>query len=91
MRKEENFLDGELNPVTFGDRLRRAREAAGWSQKAAAERLGVAKARISEYEAGRRSPRATLVLLMIERLGLDPGIVLPESRPAGKSGGNPET
>jgi transcriptional regulator with XRE-family HTH domain len=62
----------------FGDRFRAAREAAGLTQAAAAERLGISRPRISEIEAGRFVPSFIRVVEIVERLGLDAKILLPE-------------
>ena len=53
----------------FGERLRAAREAAGFaSQQALADDLGVAQSTIANWEGGRREPNYALTLRLCERL-----------------------
>ncbi|HEU5432805.1 MAG TPA: helix-turn-helix domain-containing protein, partial [Thermomicrobiales bacterium] len=59
--------------LTFGDRLRRLREAAGLSQEALAERSGLSARGISDLERGlRRQPRLETVRLLADALALEP-------------------
>ncbi len=50
---------------TSGQLLRRARVAAGFSQRALAERFGCDKTLISAYENGRREPGADQLLRLL--------------------------
>jgi transcriptional regulator with XRE-family HTH domain len=42
---------------SFGARLLEARRAAGLSQQALADQLGIGQARVAEWEAGKKEPR----------------------------------
>lgn len=48
---------------TIGDRLRKARESTGATQAEFAERLGVARNTINNYELGKTKPRRPLMLV----------------------------
>ena len=71
-------LPGEIDPIEFGARFQVARLQAGWSVLAAAHTLGVAPARIHEWEAGKIVPRVTAAVAAVVALGLDVAIVFPE-------------
>lgn len=49
--------DHKFNVPQFGPALRREREAAGLTQQALADRLGVTQGAIGNLEAGRTDPR----------------------------------
>jgi len=62
-----------MSSVTFGERLRRHRVAAGLTQEALAERSGVSVEAISALENGRRrSPRRDTVTMLADGLDLAP-------------------
>ncbi len=44
------------DPTSLGKRLRRLREARGWTQQDLADRLSLDRSTVSCYEAGRRTP-----------------------------------
>lgn len=67
-----------------GRRLRAAREQAGLTQEGAAVRLGIGRESYSQYELGRRVPSWTQLYRFLDRLDLDPHIVMPEYVPASK-------
>src|SRR5689334_10304106 len=68
----DGWMDGS-SASTFGERLRRFREAAGLSQEALAERSGLSARGISDLERGlRRLPRLETVRLLADALPLDP-------------------
>ncbi len=55
----------------FGERLRRARQAAGLTQAELAERAGLSRRGINDLERGvRRHPRQDTVALLAQALGL---------------------
>jgi len=56
--------------ATFGDRLAAAREAAGLSQKAMAERLGVKMGTYRNWEDDASEPRANRLTLLAGMLGV---------------------
>ena len=60
---------------TFGSRLRRFREARGWSQERVGFDLEVSKATISKWETGRAEPRLAH-LAKIRRLYASDGLTL---------------
>lgn len=63
----------------FGDRLRRARAAAGIRSAAeAARRLGISPSAYSPLENGKSMPGFDRVIHLSKTLGLDPRILVPE-------------
>jgi transcriptional regulator with XRE-family HTH domain len=62
----------------FSDRFRAARIAAGYTQQAAADRLGVPQPRIAEYESGYRVPTIIRMIEIVKTLKLEPAILFPE-------------
>ncbi len=66
-------VDEGAEDATFGDRLRRARVAAGLSQEQLAERAGVSARGISDLERGvRGAPRPDILALLLDALRLPP-------------------
>ena len=59
---EKDWYDPEM--TTFGDRLSGARTAAGYSQEALAENLGVKLKTIRAWEADRAEPRANRISML---------------------------
>ncbi len=72
----------------FADRLRELREATGMSQYALARKAGISKQAMSHLEAGRNDPSWETVQRLALALGVDyealadPGLTLPEVKPA---------
>ena len=62
--------------VGLGERLRRAREAAGLTVADAAGRLGVLKSTWQAWEAGRKEPRANRLAMIAGVLGVSPAWML---------------
>ena len=62
--------------LQFGQHLRAARLACGWTQADLAKRLGVSKGYISRLEGGRARPAKSTVLRLAEVCGTDPGALL---------------
>lgn len=56
--------------ATFGDRLAAARDQAGLSQKAVAQRLGVKPSLIAAWEEDRKEPRANRLAMLSGMLGI---------------------
>lgn len=64
---------GVVPEWTFADRLIKARTLAGYSQVEMAERLGVSRASVVNYEQGHTTPTRSRLRLWAERTGVDPG------------------
>lgn len=62
--------------ASLGQRLRSAREAAGFPVEEAARRLGVLKSTWQAWEAGRKEPRANRLTMMAGVLGVAPSWLL---------------
>jgi transcriptional regulator with XRE-family HTH domain len=60
-----------MGPSPFGARLKELREAAGLTQKALAEKVGMALRSISRFETGEREPEWSGVQALAEALGVD--------------------
>lgn len=56
--------------MEFGKRLQEARVAAGLSQQALAEKIGVKKAAISKWELGKREPSFERLALLAKALNV---------------------
>lgn len=54
--------------MEFGKRLQEARTAAGLSQQALADKIGVTKATISNWELGKREPGFERLVLLAKTL-----------------------
>ena len=76
--------------ATFGDRLTAAREAAGLSQRALGERLGVRAKTVAAWENDMAEPRANRVQMLAGMLGVSliwlltgegEGVAPPDARP----------
>jgi DNA-binding XRE family transcriptional regulator len=62
---------GRIPGWTVADKLRKARESAGFEQAALARELGVAKNTISNYERGAVTPRRSVVMAWAMATGVD--------------------
>lgn len=60
--------------MTIGQRIREARDRAGWTQREAAERAGIPQPCWSRYEAGHVEPR----LPMLRRIAKAAGTTVAE-------------
>ncbi|MFK7943945.1 MAG: multiprotein-bridging factor 1 family protein [Paracoccaceae bacterium] len=69
MTTDEEFDWGE-DASTFGDRLARAREAAGMDQQQLARRLGVKLTTVGNWEDDRSEPRANRLQMLTGLLGV---------------------
>lgn len=63
---------GQLPGATFSRRLRKAREAAGVSQKKLAGLVGVSHSLPGHWESGLRTPAPEILEKLVEILGIDP-------------------
>lgn len=74
----------EIGKKLVGDRIKRRRKAAGLTQEALAERIGLSKNHLSNIERGRYLPTIETMLLICDALGQTPdyyliGKVSPET------------
>lgn len=68
------------NPMnTFGDRLKKEREAKGLTQEELARAIGVAVPTISEYESGKKMPRLNKIIILARKLGVSIDYLLGET------------
>ncbi|MGB3418752.1 MAG: helix-turn-helix transcriptional regulator [Mesorhizobium sp.] len=58
--------------MTFGDELKRARDAAGLTQQGVASKLGVTVQAVSQWETNKSAPEATKLLLVLRLLKMIP-------------------
>lgn len=69
-------MDDEPFRVTFGARVKEAREAAGLTQTQLANRLGRTRSSVANIEAGRQIPSVEVAARCSQALGCDPGWLL---------------
>lgn len=62
--------------VSFGQRVREARLARGWTQEDLSRETGLATVQVSRIERGVREVRLTTVLRLLDALGLTPNDLL---------------
>lgn len=67
--------------IRVGEALRRAREARGWTQAEASERMEIEPATLSRYEAGARGLSLTMLAHVAEVLGTTPASLVPDGEP----------
>ena len=65
--------------ATLGERIRSHRQAAGLTQEALAQRLGVVKQTIGNYERGEREPDLATLRAIADILGVTPADLLDDS------------
>lgn len=58
--------------MSFGEQLRRRREELGLSREALAERLGLSRSAIGNYETGVSTPKEDVLLRLFDALEVDP-------------------
>jgi transcriptional regulator with XRE-family HTH domain len=61
----------------FGLTLRRVRRAADVTQETLAERAGIGRATLTNYETGRRVPRVDVLVNLADKLHVSPADLLP--------------
>ena len=64
------------NMKNYGELIRTARKHAGLTQKELAEKSGVAKITIQQYEAGKRQPRLDQLEMLADAMKMDIGELL---------------
>ena len=69
-------MDRDSATLKFGERVRSARDAAGWTQEDLAHATGLAVVQISRIERGVREVRLTTILRLVEALGVEPNELL---------------
>lgn len=60
----------------FGENVRAARKARGWTQEELAEKTGLAAVQVSRIERGVREVRITTLLRLLKALDLPPDALL---------------
>lgn len=65
--------------MSFGEQLRRRREELGISRAELAERLGVSRSAIGNYETGVSAPKEEVLLQLFDALGVDPNYLYRDS------------
>ncbi len=63
--------------MSFATRLRQAREQSGLTQQDLAEKLGVTKSAIGNYENGVSSPKWDVLLKIFDILQVEPNFLVP--------------
>jgi transcriptional regulator with XRE-family HTH domain len=79
----EGYVPSNEQRATFGEAVRRLREARGWSQHDLAERLGLVDSAVANWEQG-GGARSSNVAALENLFGLEPGHlgwILGQSRP----------
>jgi len=69
-----------------GDKVRKFREARGWTIKELAERADLTPNGVSRIELHYRSPGADTVVKLADALGVEPGDLFPKGGPLQESG-----
>ena len=66
-------------PISFSSRLRQAREQAGFTQQDLAEKLGITKSAVGNYENGVSSPKWAVLLRIFDVLQVEPNFLYQDS------------
>lgn len=66
----------EPEAVEFGSRVRRQRQALGWSQEKLAEAVGLHHTYVGSVERGERNVSLRNILRLAEALRVSPGVLL---------------
>lgn len=70
---KSNF--SEVNLMSFSSRLRQAREQAGLTQQSFADKIGVTKSAIGNYENGVSSPKWDVLIKIFDALQVEPNFL----------------
>lgn len=73
--------------MSFASRLRQAREQSGFTQQDLAEKLGVTKSAVGNYENGVSSPKWDVLLKIFDVLQVEPNFLYQDSFSSELSGG----
>ena len=65
--------------MSFGEQLRRRREELGISRAELAEKLGVSRSAIGNYETGVSAPKEEVLLQLFDALQVDPNYLYRDS------------
>ncbi len=65
-------------PEEFGERIKAAREAAGFTQAGLAFRIKSTQAQIARYESGEQDMSVFRFMQIAQALGIDPGELISE-------------
>ncbi len=65
--------------MAFGDRLKEIRELAGYTRIELADKLGITKSAISNYENGVSSPKEDVLLKLFDALNVEPNFLFQDS------------
>lgn len=65
--------------MSFASRLRQAREQSGFTQQDLAEKLGVTKSAVGNYENGVSSPKRDVLLKIFDVLQVEPNFLYQDS------------
>jgi transcriptional regulator with XRE-family HTH domain len=58
--------------MNFGQKIKAARESAGWRQEDLAAQLGVTQQAVEKWESGKSIPRGPRMQMICDRLGIEP-------------------
>lgn len=77
----------EFPPFHVGDRLRKAREEAGYDAKAFAEKIGISRDSLRDYERGKTMPRPPVLLAWANATGFSVEQLKGDPEPGPDGGG----
>ncbi len=89
MNEQERHAERERLLAALGENVRAERERQNISQRLLAERANVHLTQISALELGKRDPRASMLLVIADALGVQPAFLLDGlSVPKGRNPGS---
>ena len=74
MTTQHAYAPGQLPVWTFADKIRKARDITGATQRDFAEQIGITASSLAAYETGRSAPRFNDAQALAKRLQLATGI-----------------
>lgn len=69
--------------MSFGEQLRKRREELGISRAELADRLGISRSAVGNYETGVSAPKEEVLLRLFDALGVDPNYLYRDAYRAG--------